>query len=134
MREELPIILYAEDDQDDQVLMKEAVDELEPDYILIIVDNGKDAVDKLEELTEKKMLPCMIALDGNMPMMTGKETVRHIRENASWDNIPVCIFSTSASQWFDDVAQKYGIKVYRKPTTIKGYMNIVREMLDHCSR
>ncbi len=134
MKKTPPIILYADDDEDDKVLMKEAVDELQPDYILVMVENGKLALEKLTELTEKRMLPCMIALDGNMPVMTGKETVAQIRTNTRWDDIPLCIFSTSASQWFDDIAEKYNVKVYRKPTSIKGYMNVVRELLDHCAR
>jgi CheY-like chemotaxis protein len=134
MKNNLSVILYADDDEDDKLLMKEAVDELEPNYILIMVDNGQMAVEKLEELTDKQMLPCMIALDGNMPVMTGKEAVEQIRNNPYWNNIPICIFSTSASQWFDDIADKYGVKVYRKPTSIKGYTKVVRELLDQCAR
>jgi CheY-like chemotaxis protein len=127
------IILYAEDDEDDRILMREAVDALQTDYVLMMVENGHEAIKKLNELTTKHISPCIIILDGNMPFLTGKQTIEVIRNNKLWDEIPLCIFSTSSEMWFNDLIVKYGIPVYRKPLNLSEYNQIIQQLLKHCS-
>ena len=60
-------------------------------YTFIPVTSGKMALNLLE-----KSLPALILLDIDMPEMNGFETIRHIKENAETEHIPI-IFLTAVS-------------------------------------
>jgi len=52
-------------------------------------DNGHEAVGKL--LEEE---PALVLLDINMPIMDGLDTIRVVRKNDQWEDIPVVIISS----------------------------------------
>ena len=70
MAEHNPVILLAEDDPDDQELIRIAFSEVEGNYQLQVVNDGKEA---LEYLKAAAQLPCLIVLDYNMPELNGAQ-------------------------------------------------------------
>lgn len=134
MNTEPQIILYADDDDDDRCLMREAVEKLGGEFQIIEASNGQQAIDKLNQLFQTGQRPCVIILDGNMPILNGSEAVEKISESKHWSGIPICIFSTSPKERFETLAARYPIEVYTKPSSVVAYMDTIEQLLSHCNR
>lgn len=121
-----PIILYAEDDFDDFESVKEALDQLSADQSLLHAKNGAEAVSFMENAT---VLPSLIVLDLNMPIMDGKEVLQWLKEKDDYRNIPIMVFTTSSRE--DDVklCQKHGCTFFRKPTLYRDLLHVAQTML-----
>ncbi len=103
-------ILLADDDQDDCLLFKEALEELPVSAHLTIVHNGEQVI---EELTLKgNQLPHVLFLDLNMPGKNGFATLGQIKRSRELQDLPVIIFSTASEmevvkKVFRDAAHYY---------------------------
>ena len=99
----MPItIILADDDPDDQLLVKEAFSDNCSCIKLLFVDNGQELLDYLNIVT---ILPGLILLDVNMPKLGGIEALERIKMTPKLVNIPIIIFSTSSGK--DIVLQSY---------------------------
>jgi len=126
------LILYAEDDFDDFESVKEALEQLSPNFHLQQARNGTEVLSYLNDGTSR--LPCLIVLDLNMPVMNGKEVLLWLKEQSAHKKIPVMIFTTSSRE--DDVklCQKYGCTFFRKPTLYRDLLHVVQTMMQMCDR
>ena len=121
-------IFYADDDQDDQELFKEAVGEIDPEYDLHIRNDGRQLV---ELIKSPPPAPDVIFLDLNMPMMNGYQALTEIRRNAKTKDVPVIIFSTSDDVKSINRSRELGANLYiPKPTSFKAIKNVLRRSLD----
>lgn len=94
-------IMLADDDKDDCLLFKEALNDLPLSYQLTIVNDGEQLMQQLNEIhySEKmELLPFLIFLDLNMPRKNGFECLKEIKEDEWLNPIPVIIFSTCYDQ------------------------------------
>src|SRR3569833_283526 len=91
-------ILWADDDADDLMLMKEILIKNNRNYEIVEVRNGKEALDFLQKSKETAHLPCLIILDINMPILDGKETLSILKKEEAYKSIPVVVFTTSNSE------------------------------------
>ena len=82
---------YADDDEDDIDLFREALKTIDPAIVCSTARDGHEALDTLRAQTEK---PDIIFLDFNMPRIDGMETVRELARIHDLKNIPVVIYST----------------------------------------
>ena len=105
-------ILYAEDDPDDQTMLRETLMEYRPEISVIMFDNGKQLVDFLEGLQPGKYYPCLIILDMNMPMWDGLKTLAEIKSSHKLKHLKVLIFTTSSSARDKDSALSLGASGY----------------------
>ncbi len=64
-----------------------------PDIVLTKAINGKDAIEQLPSLT-----PDVILLDLRMPVMDGFETLKYIKNDSRFSNIPVIIVTANAEE------------------------------------
>ena len=108
-------ILLADDDIDDCIFFKEAVDELMLSTHLTIVHDGEQLMQLLTNETNE--LPDVLFLDLNMPRKNGFECLSEIKLNKKLKQLPVIIFSTSFEQevvnrLYQNVAQYF----IRKPS------------------
>ena len=126
------IIFYADYDPDDLELMSDAMQKFEPSLSLIHANDGSEAFRKLQDLCNRGEYPCVIILDGNMPKLSGEETIEKIKSELDIDDIPLCIFSTSPTEKYSGLALKYQVKVYRKPSSISGLHEAIRSLIAHC--
>lgn len=103
-------ILLADDDQDDCLLFKEALERLPVSAHLTIVHNGEQVI---REITKKgSKLPDILFLDLNMPRKNGFSSLGEIKRNPKLQDLPVVIFSTSSEldtvkRVFRDAAHYY---------------------------
>jgi CheY-like chemotaxis protein len=88
-------ILLADDDKDDCLLFKDALDELPISVELTTVHSGEQLMRLFGKMQE---LPDMLFLDLNMPRKNGFECLTEIKENGKLKELPVIIFSTSFDQ------------------------------------
>jgi len=118
-----PDIFYVEDDTDFAFIMENAVQEVSNGLSIKIIENGKDALVALEQLTQAKVKPKLILLDLNLPGLSGLDLVKRIREIPFLRYTPVIFFSTSDNPKDVKASLEFGANAYlTKPS---GYLNLV---------
>jgi CheY-like chemotaxis protein len=108
----------AEDDLDDQLMMREIIDELDSNIDLSVFDNGEKVMQFMETLHQGD-LPQLIILDQNMPRMKGSETIEGLQAVDDWKHIPAVIYTTYHDKRFADTCRRKSIELFRKPDTIE---------------
>ena len=124
-RKKYPILIVADDDLDDQLLIRDALEQNGVDQDSVtFVENGEDLLSILNNST--KDLPSLILLDLNMPKKDGRETLIDIKNHERYKAIPVVIFSTSNIPEDVNVMYKYGANTFiTKPSL---YEDLVKTM------
>ena len=128
------VILMAEDDPDDQMLVKEAFDEVYLKNPLQFVNDGEQLLDYLKREGEFSSLqgtplPGLILLDLNMPKKDGREALKEIKEIEALRKIPIVILTTSKAE--EDIIRSYdlGASSYIvKPVTLNNLMDVARSL------
>ncbi|MCX2574201.1 response regulator [Pedobacter sandarakinus] len=118
-----PDIFYVEDDIDYAFFMQSAVQEVKDTLNLAIVEDGKEALSKLQSFVDTKTKPKLILLDLNLPGLSGLDLLKCIKEIPYLKSIPVILFSTSDNP--DDIkaSVEFGANAYL--TKPDGYDNLV---------
>ena len=127
----VPTILYAEDDLDDLLMMKEAFQSYEQ-VCLQHAANGLDACRALKTMVADGQPPCLIIMDINMPVMNGKEAVRKIRADASASAIPIILFTTSSGEPDLKFAKEFGLELFPKPLHYEDLRKLVQLFVQRC--
>ncbi len=126
-----PVLLYAEDDLDDFESLKDAIGQLTDNAELLQAKNGTEVISMLEnELVDD--LPCIIILDLNMPIMSGKEVLTWLKKEDRFKNIPIMVFTTSSREEDVKLCQVHKCTFFRKPTLYRDLLHIAQTMLDMC--
>jgi len=133
----LPVILFAEDDQDDFFLVSEAFETAQIQTEIHWVKDGKELCDYLMRRghycdLEKYPSPDLILLDLNMPRMNGFEALEEIKSNKALKEIPTVVLSTSGE--ITDIHQAYqkGVNSYiKKPLEMNNVMKMVSVINDY---
>jgi CheY-like chemotaxis protein len=107
-------ILMADDDAEDCLLVRDALREAGRDCDLRFVRDGEELFDYLHGRGEfagsqKAPRPDLILLDLKMPCKDGRETLRELKADPRFRQIPVIAFTTSTAS--DDVEYSYGAGV-----------------------
>lgn len=128
-----PIILMADDDPDDRMLMKEALEENKFPHSVHFVADGAELLDYLYKRGrfgfEQTFRPNLILLDLNMPKIDGLEVLAYIKADAGLKKIPVIIFTTSVAE--QDIIKAYDLGVNSficKPSGFDKLVEVVREI------
>jgi CheY-like chemotaxis protein len=109
------IVLHADDDDDDREIFSEAFRIVNPSIIYIGVKTGKEA---LETLTDTMNLPDYILLDSMMPVMTGKECLKAIKQNSALKAIPIIMCSNHfTSSAIAELKELGADQILEKPST-----------------
>ncbi len=120
-------ILLIDDDEDDQLLFKVAIKSIDPTMICDTSTNGKIALDKLKVST---VLPDLIFLDLNMPIMNGFDFLVHIKKEDQLCRIPIGILTTSKNLLDQERTKEYGAKFFlTKPSDFQILCSKLREIL-----
>jgi CheY-like chemotaxis protein len=126
-----PIILYAEDDFDDFESIKEALQQITDQQLLLHAKNGAEAVSYIEKA---RILPSLVVLDLNMPVMDGKEVLQWLKAREEFKSIPVMIFTTSSRDEDVKLCQKHGCTFFRKPTLYRDLLHVAQAMINLCEK
>jgi len=91
-------IIIADDDEDDQYFLQNALWDLNPNFNIISVNNGTELLDYLLKqgrfINYSEVVPHCIFLDINMPLLNGFDALARIKGYEEFKNIPVHILST----------------------------------------
>ena len=123
-------ILWADDDYDDLQMMREILGEKNDDFEIVEVHNGKEALEYLKH--ERKNLPCLIILDINMPVLDGKETLSILKRTQEYKDIPIVVFTTSASELDKLYCKRYNTEMVTKPPTFTTLGTALDKLLKFC--
>ena len=118
-------IAIAEDDKDDFLLLKEAIENVLPRFNIDHSKNGKDFLQSV--LTGPE--PDLIFLDLNIPKKNGIECLIELRQQTKFQTTPVIIYSTSSD--FNDIDRCYknGCTLYLvKPTSYDHLVTQIRKI------
>jgi two-component system, chemotaxis family, response regulator Rcp1 len=122
-------ILVAEDNEPEQIILKEAFKEAKICHDLHVVKSGIEALEFLNGKGAFKDVPRpdLIILDLNMPRKNGLEVLSDVRSNAKWEHIPILVFSNS--EFPKDVCKCYtlGVNAYlSKPVDFQGFIDLAQ--------
>jgi CheY-like chemotaxis protein len=135
MREKFVIVL-ADDDLDDQELMKRGLKDCKIKVEINAVYNGLQLMDYLLKREAYKNItesPDLILLDLNMPLMDGFEVLNEIRKTPGLKKIPVYVITTSRSKEDREEAMKLGASgFYSKGSSSKDIRRIMQEICEEC--
>ncbi|RPD39955.1 response regulator [Chitinophaga barathri] len=106
-------VILADDDKDDCLLFKEALEELSLPTQLVTVYHGEQL---MQLLNKESPLPDVLFLDLNMPRKNGFECLVEIKSSEKLKQLPVIIFSTSLEPEIVNKLHQDGAYLYiRKP-------------------
>jgi CheY-like chemotaxis protein len=88
-------IIVVENDEDEQLFMKEGFDSTDLFEIITMVKSGDELFEWLE--ANPVTLPDLILSDLNMPGKNGYDIIDEVKANPSYATIPVVITSTSST-------------------------------------
>ena len=129
-----PLVLFAEDDREDWILIQEAMKDCDCKLRVERVENGQRLLDRLRS-PNGHGLPDVVMLDLQMPLMDGQEALREIRSDPNLRHIPVIVMTTSKLeadifQSFYDGANSYVVKPINYEDLEKLLKNIKRYWLE----
>jgi len=124
-------ILVTDDDEDDQLLIKEALQDGLIRNPVSFFANGKQLLDYLNQQqghdANFQGSAYLILLDLNMPVMDGRETLTHLKNSSEYRKIPVIVLTTSRQE--EDIMSSYdsGVNSYiSKPVTFEGLVEVMK--------
>ena len=127
-------ILMADDDKDDQLLIRDALNESSVRSTLRIVNDGKELIEYLqgkEQFFDRdvSVQPDLILLDLNMPRMDGRQALAAIKSDPVLRRIPVIILTTSTAE--EDMLKAYDLgaaSYFSKPVTYGGLVELMKTL------
>ncbi|MDB5206118.1 MAG: response regulator receiver protein [Flavisolibacter sp.] len=120
-------IIIVENDDDEQLFMKEGFDATGLFNIVAQVRNGDHLFQWFEEHTLQ--LPDVILSDLNMPGKNGYDVISGVKNNPAWLHIPVIITSTSSTKTIINKCIELGAADYLvKPETFVEYVPYVKNL------
>ena len=118
--------LVADDDADDFLFLKDALEEIAPQVEVAHLDSCLKLVDMMKE----SEIPDLIFLDLNMPVLSGRDCMKQIRVHQHWKDVPVIIYSTSKAEKDVNSCQKDGANLYIvKPNSFQSLLNLIRKVM-----
>lgn len=114
-------VLVAEDDEDDYAFLQDIFKKIYPQINLIWAKDGEELISSLFKNGEPK--PAFVLVDLNMPKKDGRQVLKEIRTTQGFQDLPVIIFTTSASE--SDKAYVNGYKETSFVTKPIGYLKYV---------
>ena len=129
-------ILMADDDEDDRLMAKEAMQEAR---LLNDVHFVKDGVELMEYLCyqgeythDNAPRPDLILLDLNMPRKDGREALQEIKADPELRQIPIVVLTTSKAD--EDIYRTYdlGVNSYiTKPVSFEGLVEVMKTLTSY---
>jgi len=128
------VILMADDDADDRMLTKDALQESRVLNELRFVEDGEELMEYLTrkgkyENADDSPRPGLILLDLNMPKKDGREALKEIKSDPNLRRIPVVIMTTSKAE--EDIFRSYDFgasSFITKPVTFDRLVELMRTL------
>ncbi len=127
-------ILMADDDEDDRLLTREAMDEARLINDLRFVEDGIELLAYLRQEGRyagegEAPRPELILLDLNMPRMDGRKALAEIKADPALRRIPVVVLTTSKAE--EDILRSYDLgaaSFISKPVDFTSLVDLVKNL------
>ena len=127
-------ILMADDDADDRLFAKEALEEARLANDLHFVEDGEELMDYLHHRGRFADLngsphPGLILLDLNMPRKDGREALQEIKADPDLRRIPIVVLTTSQAE--EDIYRTYDLGVnsfITKPISFNSMVEVMKTL------
>lgn len=131
------VILLADDDAEDRMLVRDALEEVKASCIVKSVENGEELMDYLLHRgkfsgREDNPAPSVILLDLNMPKKDGREALMEIKSYEHLRCIPVVVLTTSQAE--EDILKTYRLGVnsfITKPVTFTSLVDAMDTLCNY---
>jgi len=131
------VILMAEDDADDRLLVQDALAECGLVTDVRFVEDGVELMDYLSRKHEfsspaSSPWPGLIILDLNMPRMDGREALKELKAHPEWRKIPVVVLTTSTAE--PDIERVYALganSFISKPVSFEVLVGLMKTVVDY---
>lgn len=121
-------VVLVDDDEDDRLLFKEAIEEIRIRTKLSVFDNGQELMDYLK--LPNIVIPHVIFLDLNMPVKNGIQCLKEIRSDKRFKDLIIAIYSTSSSDRDMEDTFMNGANIYiNKPVSFDKLKEVVERVL-----
>ena len=110
-------IMIVDDNEDVRNMYKDFLYCFAPDLEVIQARNGREAADKLKELSQTCSLPYAVLTDFNMPVMNGLELLKFIRNH--FIKMRVVMISGDVTQKLQISVTKLDCQLFSKPADME---------------
>jgi len=117
----------ADDDEDDRMLMKEALEEANPGVNVVESEDGKELIENMKSSDD--LSETIVVLDMNMPRMNGIETIQAMKEDPELAEVPTIMLSTSDNPELAKKAIDAGADEFMtKPNNFRALIDIAKKI------
>jgi CheY-like chemotaxis protein len=118
-------VVFAEDDEDDQLYFREVFREIDPHIQIVFVRDGNQLLQLL-----RNFLPDLLFLDLEMPYKNGLECLVELRKDIAYNNLPVVIFSSTMRPANIQTAYEMGAHLFlHKSSTYSEYAHCLKQIV-----
>lgn len=134
MTAQAPVILAAEDEEDDRFLLELAFRRGKLTSMLVTVRDGRECVDYLSGDGEyadrvRHPLPALLLLDLKMPRMHGFEVLKWLATRPEFNALPVFVLSSSSDDADIEKSLRLGARDYFvKPHMLDDLVKILHDL------
>jgi len=125
----MKIIVLAEDDADDQDMVREIVQLTNSEVELHIFPDGEALLASMKKLPED-FRPDLIVLDQNMPRLKGSETMWHLKKISGFEDVPVVIYTTYHDNKFAETCARMNVELYQKPDKFTEFAKMIGGLMN----
>jgi CheY-like chemotaxis protein len=122
-------ILVVEDNPSDVGLLREAFRELNSRVTIIVARDGEECLEMMlgPSALSGRDLPHLIFLDLSLPMLSGYEVLKRLKNDDRTRHIPIIVLSSvRADEAIERAYEEYANAFVHKPTTLEGLMSAAR--------
>ena len=121
-------LLYAEDDPDDVVFLRDMLQFADKDHPLITVQDGLEVIRFLQSIKKGEAYPSLIILDIRMPRLDGIELLKLLKTDDMYRMIPVLVFSNNADDSQKQTCMQLDTEIIAKPLYYSNWDAVIRKM------
>jgi CheY-like chemotaxis protein len=126
------LVIYVDDDRDDIELMEEAFRNY-PQVELLTFTECYALLNYINETKLSPLIPSLILMDVNMPLLNGNELLNLLRSYEHLKNVPMVLYTTSIFQNDKEIAKSLNAQLITKPITIAQLHETIAELLKACN-
>lgn len=134
MDTELPLVLLVEDDPDDEVMVRRALERTSARAELLVARSGPEALELVHGENFEQIVPRLklVFLDQSLPQMSGPEVLKAIRGDRRTRMIPIVMLTSSTDEALLASAYESGANGYvRKPVDYGEFMKALEKALSY---
>lgn len=123
-------ILIAEDNPGDRTLIEKAFKESGISNRLFFAEDGQELINYMNEAviySDLNKSSCLVLMDLMMPRLNGTNTLRILKTDQRFKQIPIVVFTSSALD--KDVNDSYQLganSYFTKPSDYKGFLDFAK--------